>query len=283
MSWQRLWAATSGWKTHLAGILAALLIANGSGHWIPADYANYLLAAAAALGISGVAHKLDRQRHAVAETAQALAAWGEVFPVPALNALATTLTGLSAPPPPVTVTQSITSPVNQAGIGLGALGEMAERLLPRMTDAAAKNSAENPAGDGATTAKNANISLALTLLLPILLPGADLRGMLASAGEQGVRQLLTAALGKRWEDAAPKIAAAMEKDGKGLRQVDRVAAIRDAQFRLWKAVVKNGTIADGFRDHHAAVVEALAKSPEPVETTLDLVLLVAQAELEQTF
>lgn len=85
---------------------------------------------------------------------------------------------------------------------------------------------------------------------------------------------------QRMQKAEPKIVAGMVS--KGMERKPPHDCIRDAMFRLWKAVVSSGDIADALRDHFDdhVVPKVLAKLTE--ESTLaELVTMTREAVLAE--
>ncbi|MGV3720574.1 MAG: hypothetical protein ACO1SX_06650 [Actinomycetota bacterium] len=89
------------------------------------------------------------------------------------------------------------------------------------------------------------------------------------------RDELGAEVRQRMEAQAVKIARQMQRQGWTVAAKGESAVIRDALFRLWKVIVRNGHLADLVRDSHDDhVIAALA---EPVSETTPLVEIVRLA------
>lgn len=99
--------------------------------------------------------------------------------------------------------------------------------------------------------------------------------------------LIPAELKKRMTKAIPKIVAGMVSKGVTPQTASGRVVVRDALFRLWKAVVKSGDIADLLRDAQddkvLAIVLPQIAGEGTTETTKFVVEKTLDALIEVTF
>lgn len=89
---------------------------------------------------------------------------------------------------------------------------------------------------------------------------------------------------KKMEKAIPKIVAGMESKGMTLKLQPPTDVARDALFRLWRSVIRSGTLADLVRDIQDDKVVPLALAEVTIETPLpDLVRKVMDKAIEQVW
>lgn len=89
---------------------------------------------------------------------------------------------------------------------------------------------------------------------------------------------------RKMEKAVPSIVAGMQAKGMTPENAALELVIRDALFRLWKAVVKWGDVADGIRDHQddKVIPLAIAKITDKQDLTA-IVKGTLETVLEVTF
>jgi len=117
--------------------------------------------------------------------------------------------------------------------------------------------------------------------------GVLARRLMAALGAGGgglersaVRELVRA----RMEAAMPRIARGMRAKGLTPDRAEATPLVRDALFRLWRAVLPSGDLADFVRDaQDDAVVARVAPQFGPETPLRDVVRLTLEAALEVAF
>lgn len=98
------------------------------------------------------------------------------------------------------------------------------------------------------------------------------------------RDQLGAQVRQRMEAQAVRIARQMQKQGWTVAAKGEAAVVRDALFRLWKVIVRNGHLADLLRDSHDDhVIAALAEPVTEATPLVEIVRLAMVATLDLAF
>jgi len=124
-----------------------------------------------------------------------------------------------------------------------------------------------------------DLSSHLFVLLSRLLSGesrADLPGLGRGALKEALRQ--------RWQREIPRIARELRTRHVTLETAPPPVVVRDALFRLWRAVLPSGDLADFLRDaQDDRVLAAVLPGLTPETPTREVVARTATAALEIAF
>lgn len=111
-----------------------------------------------------------------------------------------------------------------------------------------------------------------------------LAGLLGLDPKTFVRDELQQLVRIRMAKRIKAIARQMQKQGWTIAQKGETEVVRDALFRLWKVIVKNGHLADIIRDSHDDHVVAALAAPVNESTPLEeVVRLAMESTLELAF